>query len=248
MILHNLCLITLLCLNNCFLRAEPVECQEDVYMMQAPEQIVECVEQVAQLVDFTLPYEVVIPKKAAIKINPWNSYITHSINPQTGRPLIIVNPEWFNQLSKDEQIFFFACCFEALQERASVMAWATKSVPFIHMALSLLLIVGSYVTIRKTQIITQRALAAAVAYGSVLLLNLTVLNGLQTKLVSYMNAHHSTIVRNKAIERTGNKDAAIRALIHFDEAIKKEAAQGDPFWQPFVNICEAGIQELQGAQ
>lgn len=35
--------------------------------------------------------------------------------------------------------------------------------------------------------------------------------------------------------------------MRWDEAIKKEAAQGDSFWQPFVDTFEKHAQELESA-
>jgi len=235
-------MMMLLCISRCLV-AGPVEYIEDAYAMPAPQDIVEQVERVAQLMDFTEPYELGVPKKAGIDINPWNRYIAHCINPQTQRPFLLINPAWFNQLDQGERTFLIARCFGGFKE--SIAPGGVKAIPYLHMLVAFLMIILLFILLNRAQIIKQRWLTVLVAYIIVSLCNLMFLNDAQTRLISYLGRCHDTMIHKMVIERTGDKDTAMRALMRLDQAIKQEVAQGDPFWQPFVDIFEKRAQGLK---
>lgn len=78
---------------------------EALYLINAPEEICQLVESVDLAINFGQNYEVAMPTKAGIEINPWNSFISSTINPQTKTLLFIIQPDFFNRCNKDEQKF-----------------------------------------------------------------------------------------------------------------------------------------------
>ena len=88
--------------------AENITYKDDIYMEQARPELVSLIDQVAQDIDFAGDYEAVEAKKAGLLINPWNQVIASGVNSQTKENFIVINHDWFKNLSKDEQKFLIA--------------------------------------------------------------------------------------------------------------------------------------------
>jgi len=91
--------------------AKVIEALEDYTVSKAPQEIVDITERVANKMGFTDGYEVVIPTKAAIQLNPWNKFVVYTINPITKNPLILINPEWFSGIPSEQQDFTWPLFF-----------------------------------------------------------------------------------------------------------------------------------------
>lgn len=101
---------------SCQVSAKTIEFIEDVYAIQAPQEIVALAEKAAALVGFEKPYEVAVPQKAGVQINPWNKFAAYGINPKTNNPFIIINPQWFSKIPENQQLFWLSRCFITLEQ------------------------------------------------------------------------------------------------------------------------------------
>ena len=94
---------------NILAKAEYIPYSEGVFLSPAPIEYIKLADQAASLVGYEGKYELSIAEKAAKSINPFNFFIASIFaNPVTKNSLIIINPDWFNNLSTQAQIYFLA--------------------------------------------------------------------------------------------------------------------------------------------
>ena len=216
---------------------------EDPYALQAPQKIVEIAEKAAAFVEFDSTYEVAIPKKAGIQINPWNKFIAYGINTKTKNPFIIINPSWFASIPQDQQLFLLARCFTVFKEGKP---FSIKVVPYLFILLRILFILLLIWLLGKTLLSRHKKwVRIAIAWGIVYLCNSFVINNLQLKFTRYMNSRYDIHILNMAIQKTGNKDAAIKALQQFDTSIKEALKNGETFFTPYATLFENYANALE---
>jgi hypothetical protein len=235
-------LTALLC--SSYAMAKAVEYAEDAYLLQSPQAIVAAAEKSAALMDYKDAYEIVVPKKPGIQINPWNKFIACGINPQTKHPIIILNPQWFNAIPEDQQTFLLCRNFATLQIGAQ--PFSIKVLRYFFVVNSILLAILIFWLLGKTRLADQKKwLRALVAIGITILIELTITDKIAQKLTHHFVIQHETSIIEKVIERTHNRKAALEALKHFDASIKKELADGELFWKPFEHTFENYVKILQ---
>lgn len=225
-------------------QAKIVNIAEDGYMMQAPQELEAVAEKAAGLVNFTTPYELVVPKKAAIEINPWNKFASYVINPVTKNPFLIINPEWFNKLPEDQQLFLLGRNFLLMHYGVIPTSFTMIQYLFVFLSLLLLLfliwIMGK--TVLKNQRMWVRILLAGILVG---LCEFMVLDPLEKKLKQCYGKIHDRKINKLVIEKINNKDAAIKALEYYESSIKNEIKNGETFFVPFENLFESYAQDLK---
>lgn len=223
--------------------ATMVEYVEDAYAVQAPKEIVDLVDQAAKIVDFDKPYEVAVPKKAGLQINPWNRFISSVSNPVTNNWLIIVNPEWVSTLPHDQQIFLLGRCF--MMGKMGMVPPITKYIPWLFIIASWVLVYILYRLFGRTRLNEQnQAVRVLLAFGVMFVLNVAIINKLQIKLLDHLYRKHDKVMNLAVVEKTGNREAAIQALQAYDAAIKKSIKEGEASLVPFENIFERLAQSL----
>jgi hypothetical protein len=112
----NFFLFLIAVFSNLFAKAEYIPYSEGVFLSPASIEYIKLANQAASLVGYEGKYELSIAEKAAKSLNPLNFFITYQIaNPVTKNSLIIINPDWFNNLSTKAQIFFLAEKFVLFQ-------------------------------------------------------------------------------------------------------------------------------------
>lgn len=223
--------------------AAMVEFVEDAYAAQAPQELVNQVNTVAQQVHFEKKYEVVVPKKSGLQINPWNRFIGCGINPVSQNWFILINPAWFNTLDKAEQEFLIARCF--MIEKHDSNPWNMKLVKIIYAILELLLLVAFYMLLGKTRFAQHKAFVrAGLAFGILLAAELLVLDKIELKILTHLAAQHNALIHREAIAVNGDRDAAIKALNAFDAGIKAEIANGETMLAPFKDIFENQAKDI----
>jgi hypothetical protein len=212
--------------------AAMVEFVEDAYAAQAPQELVNQVNAIAQQINFEKKYEVVVPKKAGLQINPWNRFIGCAINPVSHNWFIIVNPAWFATLDKAEQDFLIARCF--MIEKHGSNPWNMKLVKIIYAILELLLAVALYMLLGKTRFAHHKAFVrAGLALGILIAAELLILDKIELKILTHLAAQDNALIHREAIAVTGNRDIAIKALNALDAGIKAEVANGETMLAPF---------------
>lgn len=226
------------------LSASPVPFTEEAYALPAPQEMVDFIESIAQSIGFTELYEVAIPKKSGIQINPWNKFIGSGIHPVTKRPFFIINPEWFNALSADEQAFFITQHFMRLHE--GILPLSLKILPYLYILLSILLIMGMFIGFGYTPLRTRSKwlrLMIAVLFAG--LCEPAFLNRLYAKLQESLLKTHRLRIDELALEKTQNKDAAIRALNHLNACVNQELNNGELFFAPYATLFAEEAESLQ---
>jgi hypothetical protein len=212
---------------------KPVEFIENPYAMQAPQELVDRVDTVAQMLNFDKPYEVAVPKKAGLQVNPVNKFINYDqSNPQTQNPYIILNPDWLLKLPEDQQTFWLARAF--LRFEHGMVPLHVRVAPFLLGLLNLAIMVLLYFALARTQFASykkwMRIVAVFVLMG---ICNVLFINKLHLKFIRYLGMRHDHAINEMVVGKTGNREAAIKALESFSAEIKKEVENGQAFWKPY---------------
>jgi hypothetical protein len=226
------------------LQADPVPFVEDAYLMPAPQELVDRAEHIAQEIDFLEEYEIAVPKKAGLHINPWNKFIASGIHPLTGRPLMIINPEWFNELSHDEQTFFLAQNFIRMHEGMPPLQ--IKILPYLYALISVLLIILVFIVLGYTALSVKPVwmrIVMAIAFSIVC--EKLFMDKVYAQLQAYVLKQFSTKINELVVKKTNNRDAAIRALKHLDVSISEEVNNGTLSLAPYVNLFAEYARILQ---
>lgn len=221
----------------CATQATMVEYVEDAYAVQAPQEIADVVQEAARTVNFDKSYEVVVPKKAGLHINPWNQFVSSGTNPATHNWFILVNPTWFSTLPHDQQMFLL--CRSFVQANMGVIPPIAQYIPWLFVILTWVLVYVLYRLFGRTRLNQHNpAVRVMIAFGILFVLNVALVNKLQVKLLDYMYRKHDNVVNMVVIEKTGNREAAIKALQTMDAEVKKGIANGETAFVPFEHVFE----------
>ena len=224
--------------------AKVVQFLEDAYSMQAPKEIVDITERVAALMEFKDVYEVIIPKKAGIQINPWNRFVAHGINPQTKNPVIVVNPQWFLKMPQDQQTFLLGLTFENFKQ--GTVSFSMKCTPYLFLLLSILAILLLFWGLGKTRLANQKKIIRFfIALGIVFVCNKCVINTLHIKLAQYLRSRNDTNKCEMVLQKTLNRDAAIKTYECLDASMKDEFEKGETFFAPHLSFFKNKIDRLK---
>lgn len=214
------------------------------YAQQAPQELIELTETVAHSWDFEKPYEVIIPTKAGIQVNPWNLFTYIDVDPLTKNPYILINQEWFLQLPQDQQTFLLERNFARIIHGALPQSF--KYVPYIFALISLIIIVILSFIFRATVLKNQTiVIAVFAAIGITLVLELTVLEKMRTKVNHMLGVRYDKYIHELVIAKTNNRQAAIDAFEAIDEKISEEIANGQSFFVPYASIFKAYAEQLK---
>lgn len=237
-------LLSVLALNTT--HAKMVEYIEDIYLLPAPHEITEQVSSVATQIGIAQDYEIAIPKKAGMQINPWNSLIASGKNPATDNLFVTINPPWFNQLTKEEQNFLITRAF--LYAQCGGSSLPIKALPWLFTALNVLVMMGIFFALgayRKTAQLN-KWIRVAIAIGTVGLFNATIGNKLQLKVIGHFATRLNIDIDNQAMVKSGvRKEVAVQALTRMDTVVKEHIKAGELFWKPFETSFEEQIQALR---
>lgn len=223
--------------------AKTIDFVEDGYLMPASSQIIELTEKAAEFFEFDQPYEVALPKKGGLQINPWNKLIAAGINPQTKNPFLVINESWFKTLNPEQQMFLLGRNFLMLKN--GVQPFSVKAIPFLFILLTIILTLLIYWFLGKTNLGHKKWMRLGIAYAIIFVSNITFLNTVQIKAIQYFGAKHDMHNIQMAIEKTQNKGAAVTALEAIDAAIKNDLKNGEKFWEPYAMLFENYVKELK---
>lgn len=243
--INNMSMLALVGLLSLNASAKMVEYYEDAYAQQAPQELVEKVAKVADKINYTQDYQVVVPKKPGLQINPANKMTTYGFNPQTKNPFILINPEWFSTLNQEQQDFLIARSLMLLQE--STWHSFPKLFPWIWMLFLLALSVLVFFALKRSPLgskpVWMRILAVYVIFA---IANFSFGNALFVKMNSTVGQRFDARVTRMALEKMGqDKQVAISLFQAMDELVKKELAQGDTFWKVYENAFSDLAERLQ---
>lgn len=235
-------LTTLLLVGALFVQTvhgKTVEFIENPYQEQASPEIVERAERVATLVDYTKPYEIATPKKAGLQINPWNKLITAlESNPQTKLPLITVNYEWLSTLPAEQQTFLFARCFTIFEMGLS--PWYVMYGAYMYIAFVWMLILLFFFFLRKKSPLKAHKawVSFVVALCVISAVDYALIKGTFEKVQKHLSSRYDVKIIEKTIAKTGDRDAAVQALLAIDAVVKEGAKNGEQIFVPHVELFE----------
>jgi hypothetical protein len=226
------------------LQAKYVAYSEDAYFAPAPQELLDMVAKIAALAHYDKNYEVMVPKKAGIQINPANKFIGSGFNPQSKNAFISLNPEWFMSMPQESRDFLLARCFATFELGTLPSSFTMLSYLFIF--LSLLALLLSFFLLGKTRLARQRIwIRILIAAGIAVACELIVLDRVHNQLKQQYADQHNLAILHRALELTGNREAAIQTLELYDAAIKAELKNGEQFWAPYEHLFEKLANELK---
>lgn len=229
------------------INAKTSEFAEDPYAAPAPQELVTQVERVAQEMDFTDVYEIAVPKKAGIQINPWNKFIGSGINPQTKQHFIVVNTDWFSNIPQEEQTFSLGRCF--MHMKYGVTPFSIKIVWYLYALISILLALLVFLALGYTPLANQKAwIKIVMALAFAIACELAVMDPVHARLERYLQARHSNYIHELVVEKTKDRAAAIRALQYIDASIKNEYKNGEIPFAPFITTFATYAEQLKRAE
>lgn len=220
---------------------------EDAYLKQAPAEIVTRVDHAAEVVGFKEPFEVTVPTKAGIQINPINGFIAFSRNPLSKQVLFIVNPEWFSTLMEDEQTFMFGYNF--MRTVPGFLYYVLKVLPYLFVLLSILLAFLIYWAISFTPLAHKKWWIKAVAtYVLLVCINLLIIKPfVHPKVTQFLGRTFDMNVIDSVVQKTNNKQAAIQSLEKYNAGIQDLFDKGESSLEPYVGLFQRYADKLKNS-
>ncbi len=237
-------ILALLCMVNVLaVSAKTAEFFENVFAAPASEKLVAQGQKAAELIGYEKAVEMASPKKAGIEINPLNKFIYGQINPQTQNAVIVANPEWLSLMPEEQQFFLIARALMMLKE---VQPFSMKMVHYGYMVLSFLLVIGLFFLFRRIVLKNQKAwISILAALVSALALEFLCFDPLEAKLLLYMGCQHNKTVNELVVQKTQDREAAIKALEFYDAAVEKEYAEDQKFWASLKGLLGSQAEALK---
>jgi len=241
---HKIFLPLLCTLFVCDVKTEVREHIETPCTMQAPEKIVGIVSRVALLTNFEGQYEVAVPKKAGLQVNPWYKFVAHGINPQTNNPIVIVNPKWFLSIPEKQQNFLLGRCF--LTFKHGMVPLSIRIIPYLFGFFSILFIIFLVWGLGKTRFGNQKMwIRILIAFGILVLFERALTDKLQTKVMWYFGSRYEMQINEMALQKSSDRNSAIKALEFFDASIKDELKKNEVFWAPYASLFQGYANKLK---
>ena len=225
-------------------QAKVVELLEDYSVSKAPQEMVDITERVANKIGFTDAYEVAIPTKAGIQLNPWNKFVAHTINPTSKNLLILINPTWFSQLPAEQQDYLIGRYFVMFQE--GQMPLSANVTGYVFIIISLSLMFGLFFLLNKTRLSAQPIwLRVIITIVVIIAAEKLVLDKIELNIKRHFIDQHTYAINEMAVQKLGDRDAAIKAFERFDADMKAELKNGMLVFAPFEKTFEKYIKELK---
>ncbi len=224
-------------------QAKMVEHPENAYSVQASQDLVALAQKAATIVDFDTYYEIGMPTKAGIAINPLSNFVVYGINPLTKNPFIIANPEWLAKMPEEQQLFFFARNFLTFKEGKPLLM---KVVPYLYILFSILLSIFLFFALGKTPLKNQRIWVRVLLVIALMMASeLLITDRLEAAMLRYLGKRFDINILELVVQKTKDRDAAVKALEFYDSSIQDEAHNDEKFWAPYKNLFAEYAQELK---
>lgn len=224
--------------------AKMVEYYEDAYAQQAPQELADKVAKIANKIAFVEDYQMVIPKKPGLQINPVNKIISYGINPQTKNPFVLINPEWFSTLNQEQQDFLIARSLVTLENSN----WHTLPKLFTPLWVAIFLALGvlAFFILKKKYLVGKPTWMIVLATVIPFLIVDTALGPVHTKMNLNITQRFNVQMARMALEKLGqDTQVAISTFQAMDDFVKKELAEGDSFWKPHENTFADIVDRLK---
>ena len=223
--------------------AETAEFFESAFAAPASEKLVAQGQKAAELIGYEKPLEVASPKKAGIEINPVNKFIYGQINPQTQRAVIVANPEWLSLMPEEQQFFLMA---RALMLLTEAKPFSMQVIPYLFIILAFFLGLGFFFLLGKTALKNQKIwLRVILAIVLARACEFLVTNKLEAMVMRSLGKRFDIDVLESVIQKTHNRDAAIKALETYDAGIEEEYPNDPKYWTPYKGLFKEYAEALK---
>jgi hypothetical protein len=224
--------------------AKMVEYYEDAYAQQAPQGLADKVAKIVNKIAFSQDYQVVVPKKPGLQINPVNKIISYGINPQNKTPFVLINPEWFSTLNNAQQDFLIARSLIIFENSS----WYSLPKIFTPLWLIIFCALGvlAFFILKKKYLVGKPTWMIILATVIPFLIVDTALGPVHDKMNLNIARRFDTQIARTALEKIDHdKQVAISTFQAMDDFAKKELAEGDTFWKPLENTFSDLAQRLK---
>ena len=237
----NIFLILATCFISSF-AATVVEYPEDGYLLQANKELVEKANSAAEKMGYVGQYQIMSPKKSGMEINPYNKFISSGKNPVNNLNIIIVNPDWFNTLTAEQQDAFLAIIFNKFVHGESS---AAKYVLILYAILTWVVIFGLFFLLKRFSFIPAKKWKRfLIAFIPVVIFNLMFAAKIQNAIVAHFNMKHSLFVYEDAISKGLNRDLIVSTFTAYDNAVKADINSGNTFFNDYEKLLAAQIENV----
>ncbi len=217
-----------------------VEFTENPFQVQAPQEIAEIVEKAVNKYNFLQDFEVIVPTKAGLLQYPHFHISETGINPYTKNFFINVNPQWFLNLPVEQQDYFLAYSF--ITDEYGSLPNSLQYLGLLFIALSFLVAIALSFSIRKT-LLKNMASQYQTLWIIIFLVVLKWLfwTPLENKTQEYLTKQHKIKLHSLAIQKAGNKNAAVNYLRAVDTFIREQANNGEVYFQNLIPLLKTEL-------
>ena len=222
--------------------ATVVEYPEDGYLLQANKELVEKANSAADKMGYMGQYQIMFSKKSGMEINPYNKFISSGKNPVNNLNFIIVNPDWFNTLTAEQQNAFLAIIFNKFVHGASSVA---KYALILYVLLTWAIIFGLFFLLKRFSFIPAKKWKRfLIAFMPIVIFNWMFAAKIQNAVVAHFNMKHSEFVYGDAISKGLNRDLIVSTLTAYDNALKDDIKTGSAFFNDYEKLVAAQIEGI----
>ena len=158
---------------------------------------------------------------------------------------MVINADWFKNLSPDEQKFLIARCLVKFEQdfKPSLLFKAT---PFLFGILMWLMIFVFWLLINRTSLRSKNKwLKIFIAWLIATILNVTIFVRIQQKFLDYLTLKKELKINEMVLSKLPNKQAAINALECLDSVIKEGLKNGEQAYKAHENSFANFANELK---
>lgn len=235
MLINKICVLVFL-VNTIFSEAVYKPYSEGIYLSEATPELVEKALTAASKVGYNGNFELSIAQKAGMEINPHNRFISKCTNPVTKNDLIIINVDWFNKLTNDEQQCWLISFFAQFKEPNHNAKYQTIFAVFLSLLTFFLL----FIFLRYTKLATKSVwIRLAVSFALLLLIEITILD----KMMALVSANISRAYQRKIDKETlsfVDKELLIKIQKDFTEDLQSIQDCG-PAYAAYARAIAAGL-------
>lgn len=215
--------------------AKMVEYYEDAYAQQAPQALADKVAQIADRVGFSQDYQVIVPKKPGVQINPINKMSSYGINAQTKNPFMLINTEWFSTLTNEQQDFVIARNFIILENSS----WLSAPKLFTPLWVIIFLLLGllAFFALKRKYMVGKPTWMVVLATLIPFLALDMALDPVHAKLNYAIARRFDAQMARAALDKMGlDKQIAIDTFEKMNQTVTKELAEGQAYWKTYETI------------
>ena len=121
-----------------------------------------------------------------------------------------------------------------------------KAVHYGYMVLSFLLVIGLFFVLRRTVLKNHKVwMSILAAFVMTIALEFLCFDPLEAKLLQYLGLQHDKNINEQIVQKTQDREAAIKALEFYDAAIEEEYPKDQKFWAILKGLLGSQAEALK---